>query len=99
MQFMPKTLALLGDEGTTYANISVSLSLCCPAHSTFRRSCRRHRSPPSVASDQRRAESVMAVDERVGTIVEALAEAGKLDNTIVMVHGDPTDPENKQTGP
>ncbi len=31
MQFLPKTRALIGDQGVTFDNSYVSLSLCCPA--------------------------------------------------------------------
>src|SRR5262245_32756792 len=32
---MPQTRALIGDEGTTFANSFVSLSECCPSRATF----------------------------------------------------------------
>lgn len=35
MRWMPKTQALLGGEGTTWANSYVSLSLCCPARAAI----------------------------------------------------------------
>jgi len=35
MKVMPKTRALLGSAGTTFANSFVSLSLCCPSRATF----------------------------------------------------------------
>jgi N-acetylglucosamine-6-sulfatase len=35
MRAMPRTQALIGDEGTTFANSFVSLSLCCPSRSTL----------------------------------------------------------------
>ena len=35
MQFMPKTQAYFDDEGTTYTNAYVALSLCCPARAAI----------------------------------------------------------------
>lgn len=35
MRVLPKTRALVGDKGTTFANSFVSYSLCCPSRSTF----------------------------------------------------------------
>ncbi|HKI02861.1 MAG TPA: sulfatase [Thermoanaerobaculia bacterium] len=35
MRVLPKTRALLGQRGTTFANSFVSYSLCCPSRSTF----------------------------------------------------------------
>jgi N-acetylglucosamine-6-sulfatase len=35
MRVLPKTRALLAEQGTTFANSFVSYSLCCPSRSTF----------------------------------------------------------------
>ncbi len=35
MRVLPKTQALLGEQGTTFANSFVSYPLCCPSRSTF----------------------------------------------------------------
>ena len=32
---MPRTRALLGDEGTTFTNSFVNFPLCCPSRATF----------------------------------------------------------------